>query len=44
MTNPTPQQASDGKHGGQPSDTPWPTPEPAPSPDGSRPQKHTPQP
>ncbi|MEU5284107.1 hypothetical protein AB0G97_08820 [Streptomyces sp. NPDC020755] len=41
MTDPqTPQQADDGKHGGQPSDTPWrPDPAPAPSPDGSQPQK-----
>ncbi|WP_203610901.1 hypothetical protein [Streptomyces cyaneofuscatus] len=46
MTTLTPQQANDdGKHGGPPSDKPWtPDPQPAPSPDGTRPQKHIPQP
>ncbi|MEU4920167.1 hypothetical protein AB0G29_12510 [Streptomyces parvus] len=44
MTDTTPQQASDGKHGGAPSDKPWtPDPQPAPSPDGSRPQSYIPQ-
>ncbi|MFF9248789.1 hypothetical protein [Streptomyces globisporus] len=44
MTDTQTQQASDGKHGGAPSDKPWtPDPQPAPSPDGSRPQQIIPQ-